>query len=342
MNINIIGNGFDMYHGLPSSYYYFGCYLINNDYEFYEQIGYMYDFNFRKVYATYPDLEFDYTVDDIFWRDFEKQLGEVNEGFVVGTTIEDLGLENDDPVDIDVNDDIIAERLKKYFIRWVKETLDVPENYRIIKRLMKKCLNKVKFGSDDYFLVFNYTHTLQKVYRIPNYRIHYVHGECTGNDNDELIFGHGNVKRISEIKKKLYSYKDEDDYVQTLRNEKNENECLLRYIERLKKNVPYCIDLCEWFYKDIGSQPEDIYVYGMSLGEVDIPYILQLKERWPHSYWHFSYYSESDIDRIKEIAAKRLKLGKDQYSMFEFVNPQAESIKRILIEQQNIKEFNKA
>lgn len=27
MNLNIIGNGFDLCHGLPSSYYYFGCYL---------------------------------------------------------------------------------------------------------------------------------------------------------------------------------------------------------------------------------------------------------------------------------------------------------------------------
>lgn len=27
MRLNVIGNGFGLYHGLPSLYYYFGCFL---------------------------------------------------------------------------------------------------------------------------------------------------------------------------------------------------------------------------------------------------------------------------------------------------------------------------
>lgn len=30
MRLNIIGNGFDLYHGLPSLYYYFGCFPAQN------------------------------------------------------------------------------------------------------------------------------------------------------------------------------------------------------------------------------------------------------------------------------------------------------------------------
>jgi len=96
MNLNIIGNGFDLYHGLPSSYYYFGCYLIKEQPDLYETIGNMYGFTFRKVHRTYPD---------------------------------DLYLENDDPIDIDMEDDIVAERLKMAFIQWVNDTLDRDENY---------------------------------------------------------------------------------------------------------------------------------------------------------------------------------------------------------------------
>ena len=29
--LNIIGNGFDLYHGLPTSYYDFACYMLATD-----------------------------------------------------------------------------------------------------------------------------------------------------------------------------------------------------------------------------------------------------------------------------------------------------------------------
>ena len=41
----------------------------------------------------------------------------------------------------------------------------------------------MKFSNTDKFLVFNYTHTLQKVYQIGDYNICYVHGECTGEED---------------------------------------------------------------------------------------------------------------------------------------------------------------
>lgn len=32
-NLNVIGNGFDLYHGLPTSYYYFACYILSTNEE---------------------------------------------------------------------------------------------------------------------------------------------------------------------------------------------------------------------------------------------------------------------------------------------------------------------
>jgi len=65
MNLNPIGNGFDLYHGSPSSYYYFGCFLIERDLELYEELSAMY--GFRKGKSTgYPSDDFTYGVEDIF------------------------------------------------------------------------------------------------------------------------------------------------------------------------------------------------------------------------------------------------------------------------------------
>lgn len=114
-NLNIIGNGFDLYHGLPSSYYYFGCYLINNVPEFYEEICKMYSIGFSRSIGSWVLNDYEYIVEKMFWRTFENQLGMVDEHFIVGTNEYDLGLENSDPIDIEMNDYKNADNLKKCF-----------------------------------------------------------------------------------------------------------------------------------------------------------------------------------------------------------------------------------
>ena len=73
---------------------------------------------------------------------------------------------------------------------------------------MKKIDNRIVLNNDDYFLEFNYTHTLQQLYKISDDNIYYVHGECFGEDDDELIIGHGNDYRIYEIKKLIEKFEE--------------------------------------------------------------------------------------------------------------------------------------
>lgn len=341
MQLNIIGNGFDLYHGLPSSYYFFGCYLIKNDSEFYEEIGKMYNFKFRKMVGPLIAHDYEYVVEDIFWRDFENHLGEVNEDFIVDTHEDDLNLENDDPIHIEMNEDMIAESLKQSFVHWVKDTLNQDENYELIVNSMNEATNLIEFGCDDYFLVFNYTHTLQKIYNILDERIHYVHGECSGNNDDELIIGHGNDFRIKEIETDINRFEEEYDYTQTSRNRIDEFYCLLKFLKRIRKDVDICLTSCNWFYRDIDKDIDIVKVFGMSLGDVDIPYLKQIREKWPNANWQFSYYSEKDRTRIIEAAENALGMNKDEYNIFIFANMIAEEIQEKIIKLQNITKCQK-
>jgi hypothetical protein len=336
LNLNIIGNGFDLYHGLPSSYYYFGCYLIENDPEFYEEIGKMY--RFKHINPIGPSImhDFEYVVEDMFWRDFERHLGEVDEFFIVDTHEDDLGLENNDPVDIEMNEDKIAERLKRYFVDWVKDTLDKDENYDIIAKLMKEIDNRIVFNDDDYFLQFNYTHTLQQLYEISDRKIHYVHGECFGEDDDGLIIGHGNDDRINEIMELVEKLEGKYVFTQRSSNEINEYNCLLKYIKRLRKDVNSHMEMCGIFYRRIGDSLDCINIYGLSLGEVDIPYLKQIRARWPNAKWKFSYYSPEDKTRIADVATNLLNLNKDEYATFHFSNMLSYKIKAEIIKVQSI------
>lgn len=336
LNLNIIGNGFDLYHGLPSSYYYFGCYLIRKNAEFYEEVGKMYNFRYMQPIGPPIAHDYEYVVENIFWKDFERHLGEVDEFFIIDTHEDDLGLEYNDPVDIEMNEDKVAERLKRYFVQWVINTLDKDENYDIIARMIKKIDNGILFNSDDYFIEFNYTHTLQQLYKISDDKIHYVHGECFGEEDDELIIGHGNNQRIDEIKKYIDELEEKYDFTQTMSNSINEYNCLLRYIERLKKDVNKHMTICNTFYKRIGDKLDCINVYGLSLGEVDIPYLKQIRAKWPNSKWRFSYYSSEDETRITNVATKLLNLNEEEYETFHFFNSLSNNIRDEIIKAQNI------
>lgn len=336
MRLNIIGNGFDLYHGLPSSYYFFGCYLINNNCEFYEEIARLYNFTFGKIVEPSIAHDYEYVVEDIFWRDFESKLGQVDENFIVDKYEYDLYLENDDPIDIEMNEDKIAEMLKGFFGNWVKETLDRDENYDLISMNMKKIINSFEFTSNDYFLVFNYTHVVQKIYNILDENIHYVHGESLEDDVNELIIGHGNDCRIEEIQKKIKRLEECYDYSQRSNNNINEYSCLLRLLKKLKKDVDWCKYLCESFYKEIHNDVDVIKVYGMSLGEVDIPYLKQIRDRWPNANWEFSYYTDEDETRANEVAENILSINKDKYSVYRLNNILAKEIQSEIVESQNI------
>lgn len=338
MNLNVIGNGFDLYHGFPSSYYYFGCYLIKNDPEFYEEIGRMYELNHRKMVGPAIAHDYNYVVENIFWSDFERHLSKVDEYFVVDTSVDDLDLEYPDPVEIELKHDKSADQLKKKFAKWVIDTLDRESNYSLIKeRLLNS--SDLNLHNEDYFLQFNYTHSLQKLYGIEDDKIHYVHGECFGDDGGELIVGHGNDSRIQEIKAVIEKLDDEYDFTQSSYNRINEYRCLLSYIKKLRKDVEGCKMECSYFYKLIEEEVEYINLYGLSLGEVDIPYLVQIRHRWPNAKWKFSYYSESNQERINDVAKNSLNLDEGEYGMFKFAHTLSRDVCREIVSIRGIDEY---
>lgn len=256
MNLNLIGNGFDLYHGLPSSYYYFGCYLIENDPDLFMAMSKWFGFRYYSVARGYPYEDFEYGVEEQFWSTFEESLGIVDETAIIDTYNYDLGLEIND-YDIPMDDYLLADRIRKAFISWVSETLDVDDNYNIIRTLKLNTANRnlyeMNFSEKDKFLVFNYTHILQNIYGIYDYNIWYPHGECTGN-TDNLHFGHGNKKRMTEIKNIINQY-DSRSLYQSERTNQLEYECLLLFMQNLEKDVEECKQQVDYFYDFFSGEP---------------------------------------------------------------------------------------
>lgn len=338
MKLNVMGNGFDLYHGLPCSYYFFGCYLIKKDPEFFELLGNMYNLNNMRLVGPLIAHDYEYTMEDILWKDFEHRLGEVNESFIVESYTDDLKLENSDPVELEMDEDQLAEILKSYFSQWVIDTLDKNDNYDIIRETIDSN-SLLNLNSNDYYLLFNYTHTLQNLYEIQDERIFYIHGESNEDLDDEIIVGHGNNRIIEYLEAKICELEQKYDYEQGSMNRIEENKCLLRYIEKLKKDVTFCRSRANSFYISIKDTVDTICVYGLSLGEVDLPYLKQLHDKWPKADWKFSFYSHEDQKHIDNVATQKLGFNRSKYSTFLLSNENYSLIQDKIINVQEIESY---
>ena len=167
----IIGNGFDIHHGIASKYSEYREWLAENDADLYERLREYYDAG-----------------TDEWWGQFEQSLGfpDMSE-YIENTAFEnqpDFG--SDDFRDRDYyagqmqaegEMGELVQRIKDSFTDWVT-SLPLPLSAK-----------KISLDKDDaYFINFNYTDTLQKVYNIAKKNILFIHGSVA--DGSDLVLGH--------------------------------------------------------------------------------------------------------------------------------------------------------
>ena len=334
MILNIIGNGFDLYHGLPSRYQDFAIWLIENDIELFENIGKYYDVDSYIIEREGADYEVvGYRVDDMFWSQFENKLGELNPLSFEDQLIDDLGLENEDPVsiidEVDAND--IAEDIKLRFSEWVRNTLDNNNNYIKIKRLIGR--NKLLLLKTSLYVNFNYTHLLQRLYGIPGENIFYPHGECS-DYNDQLVVGHGNSEIMATLKSEISSLEERYDYTQSSKNRIDEKTCELSFLKALRKESEFISRRILDFVNNKCNTIEQIVSFGFSFGDADIPYIKTLIENYPKASWRISYYklNYNEQDRIKRIINECAGNKDTVISFFRFNNPNSNRIRDAIMQ----------
>lgn len=159
MNLFIIGNGFDISHGLSTEYKNFKTYLFNKgNSSKYKVAG-------LSLYNCLSDF---YNInDDVFWKYFEESLGEVNEENLIAL------VKAYKEQFTDIFREIIA-KMGDAFAEWVL----YEEEQKNLSSLNRKPFYSDLFGKDDFYLSFNYTKTLESIYSINVDRIKYIHGQA--------------------------------------------------------------------------------------------------------------------------------------------------------------------
>lgn len=266
----IIGNGFDLWHDLPTSYndfYGFAKDLL-------DEIEEYYSFDLRQ---NQP------------WHDFENALGkfDADNFFSIHNEV-NVNSEDFRPRDIYGLEDELTEQTKNHvstieetFVDWV-DSIDVTN-----------AVQKMIFNTNSVFITFNYTSTLQSIYNIEDERVFHIHGSV--RRHSELIFGHGeNITEPSEF--------DEDgEYSGHMFSEA---ESIARYpLYALRKPVEAVLDKNEGYFSSL-NDINDVVIIGHSLNNVDLPYFHRIKNHVGNVIWKVYCYEASDKEKYTQSLLK--------------------------------------
>lgn len=260
----ILGNGFDLWHGLPTDYRSFH----------------------ESAKDSLEEMDAYYVADasvDRPWHDFENYLGKydwqqfydafdnidvASESF---RSSDAFGLEDE----LSEESERLIESIEELFQEWVAK-IDV-----------SKAVKKIVFEPQALFLTFNYTDTLQQVYGISDKNVFHIHGST--KNHEKLIFGHGESREEEpEI----------DENGDSNRTMFTDAENAAKYpFYAFQKPVSEIIQKTNYFSSL--RLINRIVVIGHSMNEIDLPYFYEVAKNNIGCNWLIYCYRVSDEEHYR-------------------------------------------
>lgn len=243
----MIGNGFDLWHGIPSGYRDFKAFVRARDWRIYEDV---------ESYLPAGDD----------WAGLESALANIDVEHIVeelGQFAGSYGAEDwsdsghgDFQYEVEELTLRLSTKLRSRFAEWIRG-LPIP-NAGMGTRALSH------LDTSAAFLSFNYTCTLQSLYGVQPGNILHIHGNA-GNPTDALILGHAwnpSVRRL------LTDRTDAENFDTRLM----EGYSIIdEYFSSTFKPSARLITENKSFFEGVSGSNE-VYVLGHSLSEVDWPY----------------------------------------------------------------------
>ena len=277
-SLYIIGNGFDLHHKIQCKYSDFHKWLcLNNP---------MLENRLFQVYELHHND---------FWSSFETNLGALTvesilEGYVYAPMLIFAKHANGDMIALETDNytgsigeigytlERLFNNLQIAFADWISQLEGANPIYKVQ-------IDKSKSS----FISFNYTQTLEQIYGVNPSDILYIHG-CSARNNN-LIFGHNlTPEKLLENWRNNYS----EEELETLIEAANEMSIIF-------KDVKGIIDRHNAYWETIRNI-QSIHIWGLSLSEVDMPYISHIRTIVSNDVkWEFSWHTQTDKDMVKKV-----------------------------------------
>lgn len=297
MKLYVTGNGFDLHHGLDTSYFSFGYFLRSHQHDLYDKLV-----EFVGFTDLPEELEQLDRGEHPLWCEFESNLSKLNSQAVLDAftdylpNIGEPNFRDRDWHAFDIEMQRILENLTDGLFAQFKSFISQVKYPKLNKdEILQLC-------NDALFINFNYTNTIERYYGTKNSKILYIHGNVS-LPGDKFILGHGVDSKnfeehqaepptdvIDEELDQWYQYmSDNYDYAY-----ESGKQTLNRYFTHSFKNTKEVISSGQTFFSKLNAVNE-IIIVGHSLSEVDMPYFSAIKQYVrPDSTWTATYYLENE------------------------------------------------
>lgn len=300
-DLYIIGNGFDLYHGLDTKYQSFAKFLAEEEDEIYDLL---------LTYYGLPDISEDPVCDAEYaeWANFESSLADLDYKQVLEDNSDaaakpgSVGFRDGDWHTYQIEMEKIIEKLTERLIS-IFNSFILNINYP--DKIDDK---KIKLSSDSLFMNFNYTDTLERYYNVENTRICYIHNKSI-DENSQIVLGHGTDPSDFEEKQpeppnglseeELDKWREymSDQYDYSYESAKSK---ILSYYTKAFKNTRSIINDNIDFLGSLYNV-KNVYVLGHSISPVDVEYFKVVFDKiHQNAVWHVSYYSDFEKDKHLE------------------------------------------
>jgi hypothetical protein len=272
----IIGNGFDIYHGINSRYSDFKHYIHNTEYSIYDLIEEYIpvEENWSDLEAALADIDVDSVVEnasdflvsygaddwsDAYHHDYQYEVNRIIEG--------------------------LSGSLKTHFGEWIRQ-LEIPN-------IASLQVHPIHLNTDARYLTFNYTSSLTDIYGIPDSCILYIHGEA--KKEEDLVLGHAwNPTEIPSL-----NNVPDPELMDTRVMEGN--EIINSYFGHTFKNSKKIIEENANYFEGL-SGLLNIYVLGHSLSHVDEAYFREIVANidLTEVKWVVTYYGDEEREKHRK------------------------------------------
>ena len=279
-SLYIIGNGFDIYHGILSQYSSFKEYLLDVD-------------------GDLRDLIEEHIPAQEDWSDLEEALAGIDvdnvvdnaSQFLVSYGADDWSDAYHHDYQYEVNRIIegLSISLKERFGEWVKQ-LEIPT----VRALT---VHPLRLPVTSRYLNFNYTPSLTEIYSIPKNNIFYIHGEA--QEDEELVLGHAwNPVDIPSLNDAANPESMDTRVMEG-------NEIINDYFGQTFKNCEKVISENSCFFKSLTGLSK-VTVLGHSLSPVDEAYFWEISKNinTDKVQWVVTYYRYEEKYNHKEFLRK--------------------------------------
>ena len=299
----IIGNGFDLHHGLKSQYIHFYKYLQENNVSLLQQMSNYYDTRGKSQ----------------LWQNFEKELSKFNSSSLEENFVEFLPDYTDDnfrdrdryALEFYIEDKLgkLHSEMQSVFENWIN-SIEIPSNISNKKILLKK---------NAIFLNFNYTNILETVYGIHRNHILYIHNRI--NEGKKLIYGHSWEPRAWSKSRKpvmpdglcyeeqcAWEERQADNYDYSI---DQGHAAIDDFYSKTYKNCEKLIEENSAFFLSL-KRVNKIYILGHSVSDIDLDYYKKIIEctNKKKVHWIISDYKGDSANKRKNLISLGVEANK--------------------------------